>query len=106
MRLTAANGVDVLPLLEQVADALDANARTRVRTLLTDVQTAIDQGSHARSLGGGAMAVLDEAAKAHSQLEQNLDQDISRDVAIGMKVEVIFREEDDVWIPNFRPLPI
>ncbi|MCX5743039.1 MAG: hypothetical protein NT062_11155 [Proteobacteria bacterium] len=84
MRLTAANGVDVLPLLEQVADALDANARTRVRTLLTDVQTAIDQGSHARSLGGGAMAVLDEAAKAHSQLEQNLDQDISRDVAIGI----------------------
>ncbi len=83
-RLTATNGVDVLPLLKQVADALDANDPTLVRSLLTDLQTAIDQVSNARSLGGGAMAVLDEAAKAHSQLEQNLDQDISRYVEVDI----------------------
>ena len=27
-----------------------------------------------------------------------------REVRIGMPVEVVFRQEDDVWIPNFRPL--
>lgn len=76
--LTAARGVDILPLIGQVAAALEANDPTTLGGLLGQLGSALEQLSLARGHGGAAMAVLDEAALAHSVLEQNLTQDISR----------------------------
>jgi flagellar hook-associated protein 3 FlgL len=76
--LTAASGVDVLPLLSQVATALQNNDPTTLSSLLGDLDTAVKQVSLARSHGGAAMSVLDDAANAHADLEQNLSADISR----------------------------
>jgi flagellar hook-associated protein 3 FlgL len=76
--LTAARGVDVLPLLGRVATALETDDAPTLRSLLGALQTAIDQVASARTRGGGAMIALDDAARAHAQLQQNLGADIAR----------------------------
>lgn len=79
-RLTAANGVDVLPLLEKVSVALKTNNLTALQTGITDLQTAIQQVGTARTLTGGAMNVLDSTAQARDLLSQHLAVEISNSV--------------------------
>jgi flagellar hook-associated protein 3 FlgL len=76
--LTAANGVDVLPLLDRVATALSTNDMATLLAALPDLDTAVKQVSTMRSHTGGAMAFLDQATTARATLEQDLQQTISR----------------------------
>ncbi len=78
--LTAAQGVDVLPLLDRLATALSANDVTTLVASLPDLDTAIKQVSSSRSHTGGAMNVLDEAKLAHTALEASMEQTISRSI--------------------------
>lgn len=78
--LTAASGVDVLPLINKVADALAANDPSTVAGLLGQLQTAIEQVGLARTRTGGAMNVLDATKAAHDDLKTSLSETISRAV--------------------------
>jgi len=70
--LTAARGVDVLPLLDRVAKALAANDTTTLATAIDDLGTAVSQVSLARTRTGGASAVLDATLVAHDALADHL----------------------------------
>jgi flagellar hook-associated protein 3 FlgL len=76
--LTAAHGVDVLPLLQKVATALAANDPTTLASTLPDLDTAIKQVATARTQTGGAMNVLDATNTARTTLESNMTDAISR----------------------------
>jgi flagellar hook-associated protein 3 FlgL len=76
--LTAASGVDVLPLLDQVATALANNDLTTLTAALPGLATAIKQISSARTQTGSAMNVIDQAASARSVMEQDLQQSIAK----------------------------
>lgn len=76
--LTAASGVDVLPLLSKVATALKANDLPGLLATLPDLDTAVKQVSTARTQAGGAMNVLDAAKSARGVLEENMTKSISR----------------------------
>ncbi|MEJ7601882.1 MAG: hypothetical protein WKG01_28560 [Kofleriaceae bacterium] len=78
--LTAASGVDVLPLLERVAAALAANDPDATSALLGDLDTAIKQVGAARTRTGNTMTVLDSTKEAQSVLAENLSREISRSV--------------------------
>src|SRR5262249_7341578 len=80
--LTAANGVDVLPLLDRVATALSTNDVTTPRAALPDLDTAVKQVALVRSHTGGAMTFLDQATTAHATLEQDMQQAISKFVEV------------------------
>jgi len=80
--LTAANGVDVLPLMERVATALTNNDLPTLRAALPDLDTAIKQISLARTRTGGAMNVLDQTTAARTKLEQDMSEAISRYVEV------------------------
>jgi flagellar hook-associated protein 3 FlgL len=89
--LTAANGVDVLPLLDRVATALSNNDMPTLLASLPDLDTAVKQISTVRSHTGGAMAFLDQATAARGPLEENMQQAISRFVeadAVGAASEL------------------
>ncbi len=76
--LTAASGVDVLPLLDQVATALSNNDMTTLRAAIPDLKTAVGQISSARTRSGSAMNVLDQTTAARTTLEANMQQMIAR----------------------------
>ncbi|HEY0192838.1 MAG TPA: hypothetical protein VGC42_17090 [Kofleriaceae bacterium] len=76
--LTAASGVDVLPLLSKVATALKANDLPGLLATLPDLDTAVKQVSSTRTAAGGAMNVLDAAKTARGALEDNMKATISR----------------------------
>jgi flagellar hook-associated protein 3 FlgL len=78
--LTAAQGVDILPLLAKVATALSANDPATLTATLSDLDTAVGQISLARGHAGAAMTVLDDAKAAHAALETNLSAQISNAV--------------------------
>jgi flagellar hook-associated protein 3 FlgL len=80
--LTAANGVDVLPLLDRIATALSANDMPTLLAALPDLDTAVKQLSTVRSHTGGAMSFLDQATMARATLEQDMQQAISRFVEV------------------------
>jgi flagellar hook-associated protein 3 FlgL len=80
--LTAANGVDVLPLLDRVATALSSNDLPGLRAALPDLVTAVKQISASRSQTGAAMSALDQTTGARAQLEQDMQQAISRYVEV------------------------
>lgn len=80
--LTAANGVDVLPLLDKVATALSSNDLATLRSSLPDLDTAIKQISLSRSQTGAAMSSLDKTTTARTALEQDMQQAISRYVEV------------------------
>jgi flagellin-like hook-associated protein FlgL len=80
--LTAARGVDVLPLLERIATALSANDMPTLLAALPDLETAVKQVSLARSHTGGAMTFLDQATAARATLEQQMQQAIARFVEV------------------------
>jgi flagellar hook-associated protein 3 FlgL len=80
--LTAPNGVDVLPLLSRVADALDSNDETALAAAIGELNTATQQVSLARSHGGAASSVLESTLTAHAQLDDTLTQEIARHVEV------------------------
>jgi flagellar hook-associated protein 3 FlgL len=80
--LTAATGVDVLPLLDKVATALSTNDMTTLTAAFPDLETAIKQISSARSHAGGSINVLDQASASRGLMEQDMHQAISRLVEV------------------------
>lgn len=80
--LTAAAGVDVLPLLVRVADALENNDKTALATAIGELGTAVQQVSLARTHGGAASSVLESTLTSHAQLADNLTQEIARNVEV------------------------
>lgn len=78
--LTAANGVDVLPLLDRVATALAANDVTGLQATLGDLEIAVEQVAHTRAQVGGVMNVIDASLDATSALDEHLTNEISRSV--------------------------
>ena len=78
--LTAANGVDVLPLLDRVATALANNDVTGLQSMLGDLETAIKQVALNRSRVGGVMNVVDASLEATRNLDDQLTNEISRAV--------------------------
>jgi flagellar hook-associated protein 3 FlgL len=80
--LTAASGVDVLPLLDRIATALSTNDMAALGTALPDLDTAVKQISSARTRAGGAINVLDQATASRSALELDMQQAISRFVEV------------------------
>lgn len=90
-QLTAANGVDVLPLLASLATALATNNKPAIQASLTDFDTAVKQLSSIRSSGGSAVNVIDQADQARVVLEENISKDIAKYVeadAIGTATEL------------------
>jgi flagellar hook-associated protein 3 FlgL len=80
--LTAAHGVDVLPLLDRVATALSANDMPTLLAALPELDTAVKQVSLARSQSGAAMNALDQATAARGALEEDMQKAISRYVEV------------------------
>jgi len=80
--LTAANGVDVLPLLARVAAALDANDTAALATTIGELDAAVRQVGVARTHGGAASSVLETTLNANAQLEDNLTKEIARHVEV------------------------
>ena len=80
--LTAANGVDVLPLLKTLATAMNANDPVTVRVALGDLDTAVKQISQVRGQTGAHMAVLSSAKAAHDALATQIQTAISDNVEI------------------------
>jgi flagellar hook-associated protein 3 FlgL len=78
--LTAGNGVDVLPLFDRVAKALETNDQAALSSLLGEIDTATKQVGLARTRTGGTMNVLDAALTAHAQLATHLASEVSRAV--------------------------
>jgi len=76
--LTAANGVDVMPLLDRVGTALSNNDMPTLLAALPDLDTAVKQISLARSQGGAAMNALDQTTAARTVLEQDMTAAIAR----------------------------
>ena len=76
--LTAANGVDVMPLLARVATAMSANDMPTLLAALPDLDTAVKQISLTRSKGGAAMNALDQTTAARGVLEQDMTAAIAR----------------------------
>jgi flagellar hook-associated protein 3 FlgL len=89
--LTAARGLDILPLLDRVATALTNNDLPTLLASIPDLSTAVRQISTTRSRTGGAMATLDQTTLARGALEQNMSNAIQRYVevdAIGAASEL------------------
>jgi flagellar hook-associated protein 3 FlgL len=78
--LTASSGVDVLPLFDRVALALETNDVAGLQALLGDIDRATKQVSLARTQTGGTMNVLDAALSAHADLNAHLTNEVSRAV--------------------------
>jgi flagellar hook-associated protein 3 FlgL len=76
--LTAAHGVDVMPLLSRVSTALSNNDMPTLLAALPDLDTAVKQISLARSTGGAAMNALDQTTAARTVLEQDMTAAIAR----------------------------
>jgi flagellar hook-associated protein 3 FlgL len=78
--LTASSGVDVLPLFDRVARALETNDVAGLQALLGDIDTATKQVGLARTQTGGTMNVLDAALSAHADLDAHLTSEVARAV--------------------------
>lgn len=81
-RLTAVNGVDVIPLLAQVATALSTNNLAALQTSIGDLETAVGQVSQSRTIAGSAMSVLDSTLAARDHLTTHLSSEIARNVEV------------------------
>lgn len=79
-KLTAASGVDILPMLKTLADALNTNNTAVIRSSLGDLDTAVKQLAQTRGETGGHMAVLESARTAHEQLSTRISEAISNAV--------------------------
>jgi len=75
--LTAAGGVEVIPSLERLAAALEANDKTAITASLGEVTNALRQVGTLRVRSGGMMTILDDAQAAHGLMKQNLAETIA-----------------------------
>src|SRR5690606_12138505 len=73
-------GVDVLPLFERIAVAMENNDQAALADLLGEVDTAVKQVGLARTRTGGTMNILSSAISAHADLHEHLANEISRSV--------------------------
>ena len=80
--LTAANGVDILPLLKTLATAMNTNNAAAIQSALGGLDTAITQVSFLRGQTGAHMAVLETAKSAHDELATRIQSSISNSVEI------------------------
>ena len=80
--LTAANGVDILPLLGRIAGALAANDSSALASALPDLTTAVAQVAAARTRTGSTMHVLDETLRAHEALADSFAKAIASAVEV------------------------
>jgi flagellar hook-associated protein 3 FlgL len=80
--LTAAGGVDVFAVLQNVANALQTNNVSALQTSLTDLRSAVAQVADARAEVGGRMRALDSVEGARQGFEQTLAETKSRAVEI------------------------
>lgn len=77
-KLTAAGGgVDILPLIKQLANALNANDGATTRSLLGNMDTAVKQLAQTRGETGGYMNVITSTKTAHDELKTRLAESIS-----------------------------
>jgi flagellar hook-associated protein 3 FlgL len=81
-KLTAASGVDILPMLKALADALNTNNTAAIRSSLGDLDTAVKQLAQTRGETGGHMAALESAKNAHEQLAARISDTISNAVEV------------------------
>jgi flagellar hook-associated protein 3 FlgL len=79
--LTEEMGVDVLGMLDDLAQAMRDNDPVRIRELLAPVEQSIDQVATARSEVGVRMNALTSATDARDALEQRLTDTIDRSLA-------------------------
>ena len=63
--LTAANGVDILPLMKTLATAMNTNNTATIQSALGSLDTAVKQVAQLRGQTGAHMAVLESAKTAH-----------------------------------------
>jgi flagellin-like hook-associated protein FlgL len=70
--MTAANGVDVLPMLSRFVTALNANDLAGIQSAVADLATAHHQLTSARGDAGAMYAVLDEADQARGAFEDHM----------------------------------
>ncbi|MEO6777427.1 MAG: hypothetical protein ABI467_31160 [Kofleriaceae bacterium] len=80
--LTAANGVDILPLLKTLATAMNTNDTTTIQAALGSLDTAVKQVSQLRGQTGAHMAVLETAKAANDTLATRIQASISNSVEI------------------------
>lgn len=80
--LTAANGVDILPLLKTLATAMNANDTATIQSALGSLDTAVKQVAQLRGQTGAHMAVLETAKTAHDELATRIQTSISNSVEI------------------------
>ncbi|MFN0249708.1 MAG: hypothetical protein ACKV2T_22695 [Kofleriaceae bacterium] len=78
--LTASAGVDVLPLFDRVASALEANDLAGLQSLLPELESATKQVGLARTQTGGTMNAVDSALSAHADLSTHLSTEVARAV--------------------------
>ena len=80
--LTAANGVDILPLLKTLATAMNTNDTATIQTALGSLDTAVKQIAQLRGQTGAHMAVLESAKTAHDALSTQIQASISSSVEV------------------------
>lgn len=80
--LTAANGVDIIPLIKTLADAMNTNDKPTILSSLGGLVTAVRQISLLRGQTGARMAVLETAKTAHDQLATRIQTSISEGVEV------------------------
>jgi flagellar hook-associated protein 3 FlgL len=83
--LTSANGVDVLPLLARVANALATNDVPALQATLGELATAVEQVAQSRSRVGGMMNVLDASLAA----TQELDAHLTNEIASAVEADIV-----------------
>lgn len=80
--LTAAGGVDMIPLIKTLATAMNANDKPTILASLGGLVTAVKQISLLRGQTGARMAVLETAKTAHDQLATRIQTSISEGVEV------------------------
>jgi flagellar hook-associated protein 3 FlgL len=80
--LTAAAGVDVFGVLQNVIDALQTNNVATLQTSIADLRSSVAQVADARAEVGGRMRALDTVEGARQGFEQSLAETKSRAVQI------------------------
>lgn len=80
--LTAANGVDILPLLKTLATAMNTNDTATIQSALGSLDTAVKQVAQLRGQTGAHMAVLESAKTAHDALSTQIQASISNSVEV------------------------
>jgi flagellar hook-associated protein 3 FlgL len=79
---TAASGIDVFALVESLRLDLAANNQAGVIGRIDSINAAVSQVASARTLVGTRMVSLDTAEQARADLEESLNQEFDRAIAV------------------------